>query len=196
MAKNVFISFRFSDGRNYKEYLSKLFDADYYTVDYSEDVNRSYCSERTIKDYLYKKLRRSSITIILLTPNVINHQKNSFGDYDDWMYDEIRYSLEDRDGNRTNGLIAVYTPEAENYLIERHAGFTSVLNVDNLFRRNMMNVRPAYKKCFTYGLYDGDYDSYCSLISFDEFVRNIDKYISIASKKRDELYKYEIIARM
>ena len=55
------------------------------------------------------------------------------------MYDEIRYSLEDRENNRTNGLIAVYTPEAKAYLIEESKESTIVNDVDNLFRKNMMN---------------------------------------------------------
>ena len=101
MAKNVFISFRYSDGNGYKEYLSNLFDKFSDTVDYSEDVDRSYMSDATIQQYLYRKLRRSSVTIILLTPSAVNHKRNWRGDYDDWMYDEIRFSLENREGNRT-----------------------------------------------------------------------------------------------
>ncbi len=53
------------------------------------------------------------------------------GDYDDWMYDEIRYSLESREGNRTNGLVAVYTPEVADLLINiQPSGSVSVNNVD------------------------------------------------------------------
>ena len=56
MAKNVFISFRFSDGNRYKEYLSSLFDKYSDTIDYSEDVDRSRMSDVTIKQYLYSNL--------------------------------------------------------------------------------------------------------------------------------------------
>ena len=79
MAKNVFISFRFNDGKNYKEYLSSLFDRYIDTVDYSEDLDRSYLSDEKIRQYLYGKLRRSSITIVLLTPLAINHKKDWLG---------------------------------------------------------------------------------------------------------------------
>lgn len=48
----------------------------------------------------------------------MNHKKDFWGRYDDWMYDEIRYSLEDRENNRTNGLIAVYTPEVADMLVQ------------------------------------------------------------------------------
>ena len=196
MASNVFISFRFSDGHIYKEFLSRKFDSYYDTVDYSEDVNRSFLSDATIQSYLYKKLRRSSVTIVLLTPNAINHEKDYYGRYADWMYDEIRYSLENREGNRTNGLIAVYTPEAERYLVENTAGGKIVKDVDNLFRANMMNVKPMYKRNSTPGWFDGLYDSYCSLVPYDTFVGDIGKYIENALQKRDEKYKYDIVCRL
>ena len=197
MAKNVFISFRFSDGNRYKEYLSNLFDRYSDTIDYSENQDRSQMSDVTIKQYLYRKLRRSSVTIVLLTPSAVNHKRDLQGDYDDWMYDEIRFSLESREGNRTNGLVAVYTPEAANLLVNaRSSGTVSVNNVDNLFRRNMMNVKPQYKKNPNPGIFDRDYDSYCSLIEWSEFTKNIGKYIEIASQKRDAAYKYDIIKRL
>lgn len=150
-------------------------------------------SDITIKQYLYGKLRRSSVTIVLLTPSAVNHRRNWIGGYDDWMYDEIRYSLESREGNRTNGLVAVYTPEAANLLVNVQSnGTVSVKNVDNLFRKNMMNVKSQYKKNLNPGIFDRDYDSYCSLIDWDDFIANIGKYINIASEKRDNIYKYDI----
>lgn len=197
MARNVFISFRYSDGNRYKDYLSRLFDKNNDTIDYSEDVDRSRMSDITIQAYLYSKLRRSSVTIILLTPSAVNHRRNWNGDYNDWMYDEIRYSLESREGNRTNGLVAVYTPEAAELLVSiQPSGTVAVNDVDNLFRKNMMNVKSMYKKNPNPGIYDRDYDSYCSLIRWDEFVTNPGKYIDIASQKRENIYKYNITKRL
>lgn len=197
MANNVFISFRYSDGNKYKEYLSSLFDKHSDTIDYSEDVDRSQMSDFTIKQFLYGKLRRSSVTVVLLTPSAVNHKKNWRGDYDDWMYDEIRYSLENREGNRTNGLIAVYTPEAANLLVNiDNSGTVYVKDVDNLFRKNMMNVKYQYKKNPNVGLFDRDYDSYCSLIKWDDFKNNIGKYIDIAIEKRNNLDNYVLTRRL
>lgn len=197
MAMNVFISFRYSDGITYKKRLAELFNSYYDTVDFSEDQDRSRMTEETIRQYLYAKLKRSSVTIILLTPQAINHKKKWSGEYDDWMYDEIRFSLEDRENNRTNGLVAVYTPEAEHLLVKhRNNGSTIVNNVDNLFRKNTMNVKPAYKKHAKEGTYDRDYDSYCSLIPWSEFISNIGKYVDLAFEKRNALYKYNIVKRM
>lgn len=197
MARNIFISFRYSDGNYYKTKLSSMFDSFYDTVDYSEDVDRSRMTEETIRQYLYRKLRRSSVTIILITPLAINHKRNWFGGYDDWMYDEIRYSLENRDYNKTNGLVAVYTPEAEKEIIERNAnGTISVKEADNLFRKNMMNIKSQYKRNPSPNIFDGDYDSYCSLVSWNDFTSNLGKYIDISIKKREELYKYDIVKRL
>lgn len=196
MANNIFISFRYADGSNYKKELANLFDEYYDTVDYSEDEDRSNMSEETIRNYLYKKLRRSSVTIILLTPLAVNHKKNFNGKYDDWMYDEIRYSLEDRENNRTNGIVAVYTPEASNMLVKKGEDSTTILNVDNLFRKNMMNVKPAYKRNPKQGIYDANYDSYCSLIEYSLFIKNPGKYIDIALEKRSIKERYNIVKRI
>lgn len=49
MARNVFISFRYEDGFSYKDTLTRLFSLDRDTVDFSEDVNRSWMSEETNK---------------------------------------------------------------------------------------------------------------------------------------------------
>ena len=198
MVRNVFISFRFSDGHRYKEALANCFDRFSDTIDFSEDQDRSRLSEATIRNYLYGKLRRSSVTIILLSPNAVYHKKDYWGRYDDWMYDEIRYSLENRENNRTNGLIAVYTPEAEPYLIQRqqNSRALTILNVDNLFRKNMMNVKDQYKKNREPGIYDSEYDSYCSLVSFSSFTKNIGWHIDLAIEKRDHRDRYNIITRL
>ena len=196
MARNVFISFRYSDGIDYKNRLVKLFDSYYDTVDFSEDQDRSQMSEETIRRYLYGKLRRSSVTIVLLTPLAVNHNHDWSGNYDDWIYDEIRYSLEDRESNRTNGLVAVYTPEAERKLVSTSNGSIMVNDVDNLFRKNMMNVIDKYKRNPNPGIFDRDYDSYCSLISWNDFTSNIGKYVDIAAQKRNETYKYDIVKRL
>ena len=103
MARRVFISFRFSDGEKYKTKLCELFDGETKVINCSENEDRSGISEETIQKYLYSKLKTTSVTIIIITPQAINHKKDMWGRYDDWMYDEIRYSLEDRENNRCNG---------------------------------------------------------------------------------------------
>lgn len=195
MARNVFVSFRYADGHEYKERLCKLFDSNDDTIDFSEDEDRSKYTEDTIKKYLYSKLKRSSVTIVILTPEAINHRKNWRGQYDDWMYDEIRYSLEDREDNKTNGLIAVYTKEAAAELVIPHEYYTEVKNFDNLCRDNMFNVKPQYKICSDPLMYNSCYDCYCTLVSLEEFEKNITDYIDMAVEKRNALEKYNLVKR-
>jgi len=202
MKKNVFVSFRFSDGAKYKDKIVALLKRDNRFVDFSEDQDRSMMSKETIKKYLYSKIRKTSVTIILVTPKALNHQKNYLGQYDDWMYDEIRYSLEDRELNRTSGLVAVYTPEVKDMLIEgstyksaetgKIENSTRIKNVNNLFRKNMMNVYPKYKKCKTEGIFDSEYDSYCQLVSYEKFIDDMDKYIDIAYEKKQICDHYDL----
>ena len=197
MSINVFISFRYSDGSCYKEILSSLLAGNENTIDYSEDVDRSHLSEESIRHYLYAKLRRSSITIVILTPLAIEHQKNSYGEYDDWMYDEIRYSLDDRENNRTNGIIAVYTPSAFPFLFETdNYGFVHVKDIDNLIRRNMYNIKP---QCYMQNGscdYNRDYKSYCSLVPWNVFLSDITYFLNIAYHKRSFLGYYDIRKRL
>lgn len=200
MSNKVFISFRFADGNEYKEKLSDLFSNADDVINCSEDVDRSDMSEDTIQKYLYGKLKSSSVTIVLLTPQAVNHRKNIYEKYDDWMHDEIRYSLEDRENNRCNGLIAVYVPEAEPYVLSKTACFNcsercsldSIHQFDNLVSHNMMNVCDEYKTNKCVGVYDCNWDSYCSLVSWDEFINHHDDYIRIANEKRTMTYKYKI----
>jgi|SRR5699024_37594 len=206
MSTKVFLSFRFSDGKELKEELVKLFDSSTEVIDRSEDEDRSEMTEETIRNYLYEKLKETSITIVILTPKAINYRKNIFGDYDDWLYDELRYSLEDRAKNRTNGAIALYTDESKGSLTELNThkctkcnaekSSTLIKSFDNLVRKNMMNVKEDYKVNKCDNLYDSEKDSYISLVHFDDFKKDYKKYIDSAKEKRDRKEEFDIVKRM
>lgn len=206
MARRVFISFRFCDGERYKKELSDIFDEETEVINCSQDEDRSNMSEDTIRKYLYSKLKSTSVTIIIVTPRAISYEKNCLGDYDDWMYDEIRYSIEDREKNRCNGIVAVYTEEAKPMLMKesihkcsicnKETTINTIFNVDNLFRKNMMNVKNEYKTNPCNGVYDSDKDSYCSLVSWNEFKNNYKKYIDCAYDKRENVDKYNLVKRL
>lgn len=206
MGTNVFISFRFNDGKELKEEIEKLFDSSTDVYNRSENVDRSEMSNETIRNYLYGKLKETSITIVLLTPNAVNYKKDIFGKYDDWLYDELRYSLQDRVENRTNGVIALYTDESREQLIQRSThtcslcneeqNTNSVLYFENLVRKNMMNIKDRYKSQQCVGLYDSDNDSYISLVHIDDFKTNFSEYIDKTKEKRDRKEEFEIVKEM
>lgn len=205
MASNIFISFRFDDGINYKRKLEELFDDERELLNRSEKIDRSECSEETIQKYLYKLIKRTTITIVILTPNAVEYRKGALG-YDDWLYDELSYSLQHREENTTNGVIALYTREAKDKLFKtgthkcnvcnKEQNINTILHFDNLVRKNMMNIKGSFKKNPCPGVYDSDYDSYISLVAFEEFVDNPMYYIDKALEKRNNKYQYELVKRM
>lgn len=206
MATKVFISFRFSDGKEIKDELVDLFDESTEVINRSEDVDRSQMSEDTIQEYLYEKLKDTLVTIVLLTPEAVSYRKNWIGNYDDWLYDELRYSLEDRKNNRTNGVVAVYTDDAKDMILESSSHYCSHCQetkscrtlkfFDNLARKNMLNIKQSYKKNLCNDLYDDSHDSYISLVSLEEFKQDHTKYIDNAKDKRDRLHEFNIYKRM
>lgn len=207
MARNVFVSFRFSDGEDYKRDLCELFSEEDDIIDCSEDEDRSSLTEQQIKDYLYRKLRRTSVTIVILSPNAIKYHRDPVsGRIDDWLYDELRYSLEDREENRTNGVIAVYTEDAESMLFvktthkcnvcNKEQEVNSLYDADNLVRKNMMNVKYRYKKNPCPGLFDGLEDSYVSLVKYSDFIKDIGKYIDNAVSKRERKEEFDLVIRL
>lgn len=206
MATNVFVSFRFKDGKDLKEELVKLFDSSTEVINRSEDVDRTDMTEETIRKYLYNKLKDTSVTVVILTPEAINYRTNWLSEYDDWLYDELRYSLEDRSENRTNGVVALYTDESKDSLIEasthtcdvcnEEKSSTTINDFENLVRRNMMNVKSKYKSNPCEGLYDRGKDSYISLVHFDDFKNDYSKYIEEAKEKRDRKEEFDIVKRM
>ena len=202
MATKVFISFRFSDGKEIKDELVDLIDESTEVINRSEDVDRSQMSEDTIQEYLYEKLKDTSVTIVLLTPEAVSYRKNWIGNNDDWLYDELRYSLEDRKNNRTNGVVAVYTDDAKDMILESSSHYCSHCQetkscrtlkfFDNLARKNMLNIKQSYKKNLCNDLYDDSHDSYISLVSLEEFKQDHTKYIDNAKDKRDRLHEFNI----
>lgn len=207
MARRVFISFRFSDGGKYKEELCKLFNQSDDVIDCSEDEDRSDMSEETIQKYLYNKLQRTSVTVVILTPDANEYNKDFWtGKYDDWMYDELRYSLEDREYNTTNGVVAIYTEDAKDLLIttsthkcdvcKKESTVSTITDVNNLVRKNMMNIKDSFKKYKCYGIYDSLEDSYISLISYDEFISDINKYIENAISKKERRDEFTLVKRL
>lgn len=206
MGTNVFISFRFKDGKELKDELEKIFDSSTEVYNRSEDKDRSKMSEDTIQKYLYEKLKNTSVTVVLLTPEAVEYRKDIFGRYDDWLYDELRYSLEDRADNRTNGVIAVYTDESESLIrkssthrcdvCNEEKTCTTILDFDNLVRKNMLNIKDRYKSSQCEGLYDRNKDSYISLVHIDDFKADCATHIKNAKNKRDRKEEFDLVKRL
>ena len=103
-------------------------------------------------------------------------------------------------------MIAVYTDEAKDKVLDdsthycQHCQQTkscrSLKYFNNLTRKNMLNIKSAYKKNPCNNLYDDSYDSYISLVSLSDFKENYSQYIQNAKDKRERLDEFNIAKRM
>lgn len=205
MKRKVFISFRFNDGNLIREEIINKLVSNDIIIDKSEDIDRSDMSDDTIQYYLYEKLRDTSITIVLLTPLAVNYSRDFKNNVDDWLYDELRYSLLDRKGNTNNGVIAIYTDEAKKYLfnVTNHKcnncdGYTikSFKNFDNLVRPNIMNVKNKFKKNQCSEVYNLIDDGYIIFVHINDFISNPSHYINKAIEHRDIPDNYNIVKQL
>ncbi|MGR6005673.1 hypothetical protein ACT7CR_06920 [Bacillus paranthracis] len=122
------------------------------------------------------------------------------------LYDELKYSLEDRNENRTNGVVAVYTNESKGLILSKSSHTCSVCNqesncgvildFDNLVRKNVLNVKTTYKSNPPNNLFDEDKGSYISLVNIDDFKKDYVKYIEAAKEKRDRKDEFELVKKM
>jgi len=196
MATKVFVSFRFSDGNEYKKEIVSLLEEKNYSVDVSEDEDRSEFSDDTIQKYLYDKIRESSITVVILTPKAINYQRTN-GKIDDWLYDEVSYSLKQYDGKRSNGVIAVYPEKSENLIFSHVDGDKRIIrDLENLTKKNSLNVKDKYKVNPDQNWYNDAEDCYVSFVKYANFKANMQNYLDNAIDKKDHVDHFDIIKEL
>ena len=219
MGRKIFVSYKHSDdsvksigrlgtARDYVDHLEDLFETDdniYKGEEGDEDL--SYLTQSTITEHLREKIRDSSITVVLISPNMKDSKRES----DQWIPWEVSYSL--RETVRTqgsdqtshpNGILAVTLPDIASscrYFIEEnicpHCN-ARTLQTGRLFqilRDNMFNVKsPTFTSCGNHPpktIYQG-YSSYIHSVKWDDFVSDKDRYLEIAAKIRDEIDDYDI----
>ena len=164
--------------------------------------------DETIASRLRDKIYDSSITIVLISPNM----KESGGEEDQWIPWEISYSLKEinrRDRRKTpNALLAVVLPDTRNsysYFIEDNNCYSDcrckTLHTERLFAilaKNMFNIRsPSYKDCLLEKavVYVGD-ASYIQSVKWDDFMNNPNLYINKALEIRTNWDKYNIVKQV
>ncbi|WP_239734785.1 hypothetical protein [Mammaliicoccus sp. G-M28] len=72
----------------------------------------------------------------------------------------------------------------------------NLLEFDNLVSRNTLNIKPEFKKNKCVGLYDSNHDSYISLVPYETFKENTQKYIDLALEKRNRLNEFNLTKKM
>jgi hypothetical protein len=213
MGRKVFVSYKHNDNsvknltgyynntaRDYVDYLmDKTLKGDVYKGEGDEDL--SDFKDDTIKNHLKDKIHDSSITLVLISPNMKNNHKDESDQFIPW---EISYSLKEitrKDKtSHTNGMLAVVLPDVNgnyDYFIENKSCNCRALKTGILFQilnKNMFNANDLQSgncNVCNSNFYSGD-SSYITSVKWRDFISNKDSYLDKAVKIRDDRKSYTI----
>ena len=216
MARKIFVSYKHTDdsvepindettARAYVDELMELFEDDeIYKGEGDEDL--SEFKDETIETHLKDKIYDSSLTLVLISPNMKDESKN---ESDQWIPWEVSYSLKEITRNdrtsHTNGMLAVVLPDEDSsysYFLEENICpycRCTTYRTDKLFqilRDNMFNIKePIFNNCTnhpdTNRVYMG-YHSYIYSVKWCDFIDDKEKYLEIVEEIRDNKDDYKI----
>lgn len=222
MGNKIFISYKYKDSSVYplKNSNGKTIVRDY--VDILQErlkrenhINKgekdgedlSNFKDETIASHLRDKIYDSSVTIVLISPNM----KEYGAEEEQWIPWKISYSLKEinrQNRQKTpNALIAVVLPDRNNsysYFLENRNCYDgcscSTLHTERLFTilaRNMFNTRcPSYKNCpIGTRVYMGD-ESYIKSVKWNDFMSNPNHYIEKALQIKANWERYNIVKQI
>lgn len=226
MGKKIFVSYKYNDSdvsilenynqlgiystaRNYVDYLQdKKFSGDDLNKAENDNEDLSQFKDDTIRSKLRDKIWDSSITLVLISPNMQDTLKK---EEEQWIPWEVSYSLrtETRNSQRSlpNGMIAVVLPDKSgnySYFIT-HQDLTDddgkvhnveVVNTNNTFEiigNNMFNQKePDCDSMQGRKVYYGEC-SYIITVSWEDFIKDTDTYINRATDlKENRIDEYDL----
>ena len=179
---------------------------------YDDHINKGECDgedlshfkDSTIESRLRAKIHDSSITIVMISPNM----KEYFTpESDQWIPWEISYSLKEHTRNgrtsKSNALLAIALPDLNNdysyYIDNRNCCVAGcrIFNTDKVFQiiaKNMFNVKlPSYMACNTgERIFEGR-SSYVHTVTWHDFKLNPDLHLGVATEINDNIYSYNLV---
>ena len=199
MAKKTFISYKYSEATDLRDTIIKKLgkDAKYYQGETADSPDLTDTSTDNIKKNLKDMMYASSVTIVILSPNLIQSK---------WIDWEIEYCLkeivrEDKT-SRTNGIVGVVQKVNGNYdWLISHSTNSDGCNsrtIDtsklyNIINNNRFNLNTDDKySCPTCKTMDQLQGSYFSIIEEEHFLANPDKYIDNAYDKSQNIGDYNL----
>ena len=222
MARKIFVSYKYSDAsvrpiqnipdtrvRHYVDLLQAHLDANDY-INKGEEDGESLAGfkEETIASKLRDKIYDSSITLVLISPNM----KNTFEKEDDqWIPWEVSYSIREktREGrtSNTNAMLAVVIPDkvgSYDYFIQQNPcihcnsitwqtqTLFGILG-KNMFNRKEKKLSKCVNQFCSRILHTGDDHSYIHPVKWDDFINNINTYIDVAVARNESIDDYEVV---
>ena len=225
MGNKIFISYKYMDSdvypiknafeevreptkvRDYVDILQRKLERENHINKGEKDgEDLSDFKDETIASHLRDKIYDSSVTIVLISPNM----KESGSEDDQWIPWEISYSLKEinrNDRRKTpNALIAVVLPDRNNsynYFIKDNACYSDctcrTLYTSRLFTilaKNMFNIKePEFLDCDKTDVFAGDC-SYIQSAKWHDFMQDPNYYIEKALEIKNNWDKYDIVKQV
>lgn len=219
MGNKIFISYKYMDSnvyplknmptiaRDYVDILQRKLERENHINKGEKDgEDLSDFKDETIASHLRDKIYDSSVTIVLISPNM----KESGSEDDQWIPWEISYSLKEinrNDRRKTpNALIAVVLPDRNNsyeYFIKNNACYSDctcrTLYTSRLFTilaKNMFNINePEFIDCDKTDVFAGDC-SYIQSVKWHDFMQDPNYYIEKALEIKNNWDKYDIVKQV
>lgn len=218
--RKIFVSYKYSDSdvlplgngfkttaREYVDHMIEYLSNDDHIYKGEQDgEDLSHLSEETIEDRLHDRIWDSSVTIVLISPQMRNLYQS---EKQQWIPREISYSLRKVPKNgrtsQPNAMIAVVLPNqlgSDDYAIERkncvEECTCDLWKTDTFFpilRKNMFNIKwinEHLKDCDeSDAVYTGEV-SYIMLVRWRDFIQNTRMYIDRAVKRMENIDNYNI----
>lgn len=217
MGRKVFVSYKHSDNnvevlqgfgntaRAYVDYyIDHRLNDEIYKGEGNEDI--SEFRDDTIKTHLEKKIHDSSITLVLISPNMKDaYQMES----DQWIPWEVSYSLKEITRNdkvsHSNGVLAIVLPDrygSYEYFItqpcfvcnSRHLATNNLFQIiqDNMFNSIDMSKIEEFCSSCNSTFYRGS-ASYIETVKWIDFLSNKNHYLDKAASIRDDRKSYNIV---
>ena len=227
MARKIFVSYKHSDNsvayfpeyandkhhgqtaRAYVDCLDDIFEGEeIYKGEGNEDL--SDFKNEAIKTHLKDKIYDSSVTIVLISPNMKEPFK---AERDQWIPWEVSYSLKEvtrsDKTSRANGMLAVVLPDRfgkYDYYIQYYACGCYTLWTNTLFKilsSNMFNRKELLQGTCPHHSPESKFyaypHSYIESVKWDDFVADVDKldkYFNDAKDRCESILDYDVTKKI
>lgn len=209
MGNKVFISYKYSDRsvrqlkpydlfhittvRNYVDIIQDKFERDGIHINKGENDGESLADfkKETIRSKLAEKIFDSSVTIVLISPNMKDALK---AEEDQWIPWEISYSLKSkkREDNRSkrNAILLVILPDNFGNYDYVNSPYRFYFNI---IQRNLHNLHTPY---IAHKLKNACSNSYMLQCNWDNFISNPYEWIDAAKEIKMNGDKYNIYTKL
>ena len=211
MGNKVFISYKYSDNsvlnlkpygifgttaRDYVDIIQNKLKSDGIHIYKGENNNESLADFKTetIRSELADRIFDSSVTIVLVSPNMKDIGK---AEKDQWIPWEIAYSLRNKsrsdNKSKRNAILLVILPDKSgsyNYVESDY--FNPHSFYFDIIQKNLDNLHTPYT---AYKLKNTCSKSYMLRCNWNEFISNPNGWIEAAIEIRNKQDKYNIVAR-